>query len=115
MLMAESRITFTDYMDFLYPLLNSMAQRRFQSTTPASSSNAEHAFMKARLNQPSFSKLWLSDPTTYPIIVVVGFAVGMCASTMSYYMMACKDVQVSPAKRQGIIRTWGEGPGRFGN
>ena len=79
-------------------------QRRFLSSTPASS---EHAFVKMRQNQQSFSKTWLSDPSTYPIIVVLGFACGMCAGVGSYYLYACKDVQISTSKRSNeIIRTW---------
>ncbi|CAB9502582.1 expressed unknown protein [Seminavis robusta] len=82
-----------------------------------SSSTPEHAFVKMRQaeSSKSFAQTWMSDPATYPIIGVLGIACGMCAGVGSYYLMACKDVQINPAKRGDVIRTWGQNKNRFGH
>jgi hypothetical protein len=51
--------------------------------------------------------MWLSDMTTYPIVVVLGFAVALCAGVGVTGLMCNPDVRVDPSKRNTIIRTWG--------
>jgi len=55
----------------------------------------------------TFRKMWLSDMTTYPIVVVLGFAVALCAGVGVTGLMCNPDVRVDPSKRNTIIRTWG--------
>jgi hypothetical protein len=56
----------------------------------------------------SFKKNWLSDPSTYPLIAIMGvaltFLVGMSANAFISY----PDVRVDPKKRNQQMRTWGE-------
>jgi hypothetical protein len=55
-----------------------------------------------------FKKSWLSDPSTYPIIVVISGAacmlVGMSINALTTY----KDVQINPNKRGSMLTTWGQ-------
>lgn len=50
---------------------------------------------------------WLSDPSTYPIIVIMGcamtFMCGMGLHALAYY----KDVRISPDKKHTEMQTWG--------
>jgi NADH-ubiquinone reductase complex 1 MLRQ subunit len=54
-----------------------------------------------------FKEAWLSDPSTYPIIFIMGFALtfmtGMSLHALAYY----KDVRIDPSKRNSEVRTWG--------
>uniref|UniRef100_A0A6T6FZ76 Uncharacterized protein n=1 Tax=Craspedostauros australis TaxID=1486917 RepID=A0A6T6FZ76_9STRA len=55
----------------------------------------------------AFKKNWLSDPSTYPIMVVLGcamtFMVGMGANALLFY----KDVKILPDKKGSSLQTWG--------
>ena len=52
----------------LFFFLASIGQRRFQSTSTT--------FLTKR-HEASFRKTWLSDPSTYPLIVVMGVAAAL--------------------------------------
>jgi len=58
--------------------------------------------------QSSFKENWLSDPSTYPIIVIMtgglSFMVGMGLNALFGY----KDVQIDPNKRGKMLQDWGE-------
>jgi hypothetical protein len=58
--------------------------------------------------QYSFKQEWLSDPATYPIIVIMGggltFMVGMGFNALFGY----KDVQINPNKRGAMLQDWGQ-------
>mmetsp|Transcript_28962 Transcript_28962/g.47832 ORF Transcript_28962/g.47832 Transcript_28962/m.47832 type:complete len:136 (-) Transcript_28962:150-557(-) len=73
------------------------------------SSDIRPSFVPKNYQKHGAGKDWLSDPSTYPIIAIMGFAgafvVGMAANTL----MTAKDVQIDPNKRSSIVRTWGEG------
>jgi hypothetical protein len=51
---------------------------------------------------------WFSDPSTYPIIVIMScaltFMVGMGGNALFNY----KDVQIDPRKRTSTLTTWGQ-------
>lgn len=57
--------------------------------------------------EKGFQETWLSDPATYPIIVIMGFALsfmtGMGAHALAYY----KDVRINPSKKHSEVQTWG--------
>ena len=55
----------------------------------------------------SFKKAWLNDPSTYPLIVVLGAAAGLCSGFGIYFLTTSKDVQINPQRRNSIMRTWG--------
>ena len=57
--------------------------------------------------QRGFKENFLSDPSTYPIIVIMGCAVtfmtGMGFHALAYY----KDVRINPSKKGSQLQTWG--------
>ena len=58
--------------------------------------------------EKSFKENFLSDPSTYPIIFIMGFALtfmtGMGLHALAYY----KDVRISPSKKHSELQTWGQ-------
>jgi NADH-ubiquinone reductase complex 1 MLRQ subunit len=85
---------------FVVPLCR-VSQRRLQSTTAAFVTKK-----KAAQGKDAFKSAWLSDPSTFPLIFIMGFAgclvVGVGASCLLYN----PDVQISPNKRGSPMRTW---------
>lgn len=77
-----------------------VAGRRFQS------SGTSTTFLHAH-KQQTFRKNWLSDPSTYPMIAVLGAAGVLCVGVMASCMFFSPDVRVDPKKRNAMIRTWG--------
>ena len=54
----------------------------------------------------TFRENFLSDPSTYPIIVITGFAYAFMAG-MAYHGFAhYKDIRIAPSKKHSEIRTW---------
>jgi hypothetical protein len=53
-----------------------------------------------------FKKSWLSDPSTYPIIVIMGCGMtwmfGMGINALFFY----KDVQLNPNNRGAVMKDW---------
>jgi hypothetical protein len=54
----------------------------------------------------TFSKDWLSDPSTYPIIFTLSFATVMAATFIGYKVAFCNDVRVTSKAKGHVIRTW---------
>ncbi len=50
--------------------------------------------------------VWLSDPSAYPLIVVLSFTVGFAGYFMTYNVFHNPDVRISASRRQELIRTW---------
>jgi NADH-ubiquinone reductase complex 1 MLRQ subunit len=73
-------------------------QSRFMGSTAAA---------KGTYQPPSFARTWLSDPSTYPIFVVVGVATSGCLAFISYKAMCCPTVRWSSATKGQVLRTWG--------
>mmetsp|Transcript_17571 Transcript_17571/g.24773 ORF Transcript_17571/g.24773 Transcript_17571/m.24773 type:complete len:86 (+) Transcript_17571:97-354(+) len=51
-----------------------------------------------------FKKHWLCDVGAYPVIGIIGFAIGFCTYTGCKNLAANKDVRIAPSKRQSVIR-----------
>ena len=49
---------------------------------------------------------WLMDGATYPIIVIITFAVTMCSSFTAYKFFNSPDNRVDPRKRTALMRDW---------
>eukprot|EP00584_Thalassiosira_punctigera_P008818 CAMPEP_0172544526 /NCGR_PEP_ID=MMETSP1067-20121228/14664_1 /TAXON_ID=265564 ORGANISM="Thalassiosira punctigera, Strain Tpunct2005C2" /NCGR_SAMPLE_ID=MMETSP1067 /ASSEMBLY_ACC=CAM_ASM_000444 /LENGTH=98 /DNA_ID=CAMNT_0013331103 /DNA_START=40 /DNA_END=336 /DNA_ORIENTATION=+ len=64
-----------------------------------------HLGMPKNMNELRKS-IWLSDPGAYPVMFVVTFALGFCASFMSWTAMRSPDVRISTGRRQQLIRDW---------
>ena len=56
----------------------------------------------------SFKQAWLSDPSTYPIMFVIGFAGLMCGGFMLYKFTRCDDVRITSKAKGQVLRTWAE-------
>lgn len=76
-------------------------QRRFLSTGP----QPTFIVMK-KANSKSFKKDWLSDPSTYPLLVSLGGAVFMAFGFGINYLVRSPDVRVSHAKKHATVRNW---------
>lgn len=65
------------------------------------------ASQRRMYTEPSLAKTWLSDPATYPIMVVVAGAVGVCCSFMTYKITCDPSVRITKGYKGQVIRTWG--------
>ncbi|CAB9521091.1 Zinc finger, DHHC-type containing [Seminavis robusta] len=71
-----------------------VAGRRFNSTLPESFNS----------KQKTMKQIWLSDPTTYPIMAVVAFATGICFTFATTKLMFSPDVRITPARKNSPVR-----------
>mmetsp|Transcript_13767 Transcript_13767/g.20155 ORF Transcript_13767/g.20155 Transcript_13767/m.20155 type:complete len:99 (+) Transcript_13767:37-333(+) len=75
------------------------AQRRYKST---------NTYLDA-LNAESFNnvrKELLSDPSTYPLIVILGCAVAGCTGFGCWHLTHASDVRMGATRRNQLIRDW---------
>jgi hypothetical protein len=49
----------------------------------------------------------LSDPATYPLMLILGFAISATTGFGLWFLTHHKDVRVSPKRRNTMIRDWG--------
>jgi hypothetical protein len=54
----------------------------------------------------TFKANWLSDPSTYPIIVILTGAVTGCSAFMTYKITRCPDVRITKSQKGQVIRPW---------
>jgi hypothetical protein len=54
----------------------------------------------------AFAQTWLTDPGSYPIIFVLGFAVVFAGSFIFYKTRYCNDVRVTSSAKGHVLRTW---------
>jgi hypothetical protein len=88
------------------------AGRRFQSTAGTASAAAANnsTFVvrsRAYKSSPAFKKAWLSDPSTYPLIFIMGVAGMLVLGVGTSCIMNNPDVQINPNKRGSVVRSWG--------
>lgn len=64
-------------------------------------------YLKMKLKSGTFKENWLSDPSTYPILVIMGgaltFMTGMGLHALAYY----KDVRINPSNKHSELQTRG--------
>mmetsp|Transcript_26456 Transcript_26456/g.39140 ORF Transcript_26456/g.39140 Transcript_26456/m.39140 type:complete len:95 (-) Transcript_26456:150-434(-) len=70
------------------------------------SAKASEYFLNAKKKE-SFRKNWLSDPSCYPLIVVMGAAGCLVTGVIGSCLLFSPDVQIAQKKRGAVIRTWG--------
>jgi hypothetical protein len=51
------------------------------------------------MNAQYRTKYWLSDPACYPIMIILGGAVSMCAGFGLHFFFTSPDVQITPGRR----------------
>jgi len=56
----------------------------------------------------NFKRDWLSDPATYPIMVIMGCALTFMTGAAANALIRYKDVTIDPAKRNSKLQTWGQ-------
>mmetsp|Transcript_13513 Transcript_13513/g.15741 ORF Transcript_13513/g.15741 Transcript_13513/m.15741 type:complete len:127 (+) Transcript_13513:479-859(+) len=79
-----------------------------QLTTPSTRS---YSTRFAHQHFPSFTKSWLSDPSVYPLFVIMAGALGLMTGAGFHALTTYDDVQISPSKRNSILRYWGNDHG----
>jgi len=94
---------FKAIMNALRPMISRSVE---QATRNQMRTKATRAAFPPR-QEYNFKKEWLSDPSTYPIIVIMStavcFMVGMGINGFCY-----KGVYINPNKRGAVLTTWGE-------
>ncbi|KAG7354876.1 NADH-ubiquinone reductase complex 1 MLRQ subunit [Nitzschia inconspicua] len=79
-----------------------ISQRRFQSSAATTFVvKKKEAFAKG-----AFQSNWLADPSTYPLIFIMGVAGCLVLGVGASCLMYNPDVQISPNKRGSTMRTW---------
>ena len=77
------------------------------STSLTETKKPEPDFIKQLRYQNSdefAKKTWLSDPSTYPIFVVLGAALLVCAGRCIHGFFYCDDVKVNRDRKNRIVR-----------
>eukprot|EP00629_Pelagomonadales_sp_RCC1024_P005702 CAMPEP_0119269796 /NCGR_PEP_ID=MMETSP1329-20130426/7057_1 /TAXON_ID=114041 /ORGANISM="Genus nov. species nov., Strain RCC1024" /LENGTH=93 /DNA_ID=CAMNT_0007269797 /DNA_START=96 /DNA_END=374 /DNA_ORIENTATION=+ len=54
----------------------------------------------------TFKEAWLSDPATYPIVVIISGACVFCFSVCMRCLFTNPDVRISKTARSQVIRDW---------
>lgn len=54
----------------------------------------------------TFRQDWLSDPSTYPIIVILGVAITGAFGFISYKIAYCPNVRITSKAKGQLLRTW---------
>lgn len=60
----------------------------------------------AKVETPSLKTTWLSDPSTYPIMVIVGGALTGCFAFATNKFCTDGNVRVSSKAKGKVVRTW---------
>jgi len=75
-----------------------VAQRRYQS------SKVSTTFLTKK--KASFNEAWLSDPSAYPLIAIMGAAGALVVGVSVSCLAFSPDVQISPNRRGSVMRNW---------
>lgn len=67
-----------------------------------------HVSLVLVMQKYSFQKSWLSDPSTYPLIVIMGGAITFMTGMGVHALSSYKDVTLDPKKRNAKLQTWGQ-------
>ena len=78
----------------------SPARRTFSSNA---ATTATPNFIKARSSY-SFQRAWLSDPSTYPLLVAMAGATAICSGFMVYRLSTDKDIRISDKHKKAQLR-----------
>ncbi len=63
-------------------------------------------FAQELYQNDSFKKAFLSDPSTYPLIVIMSTAMMMIVGMSANAFMNYKELRISPAHKHDVIPTW---------
>jgi hypothetical protein len=60
--------------------------------------------------QYSVKKAFFSDPSTYPLLAIMGIASFIVFGMGSNALLNYKDIKINPAYKHQVIRDWGKEP-----
>jgi hypothetical protein len=58
--------------------------------------------------QKGVKENWLSDPATYPILIMLGGAMCLIVGMGANELMTDKDLRINPSKKQETLQNWGD-------
>ena len=79
----------------------------FNLSTRGFSTASNHAFVNAKRKlktEPFYKQNWLSDPSTYPLIVTMGVAAALVSGVGASCILYNPDVQINPETRGSVMR-----------
>mmetsp|Transcript_20039 Transcript_20039/g.29298 ORF Transcript_20039/g.29298 Transcript_20039/m.29298 type:complete len:98 (+) Transcript_20039:1227-1520(+) len=81
------------------------SQRRSMSNTPIGD-----IYVKAMNadKHNNVAKKFLSDPATYPLILILGCTGAFCSGFGFWFLGTKSDVRINPTNRNKVIRDWGK-------
>ena len=87
--------------------------RRYKNVLPDGRTSLKQFFKQD--NKNDFKNHWLKDPSTYPIIGVMGFAVSMVTCVGTYFLLNEPDVHLNKEDRKNPIPNNYEEGSRWNN
>jgi hypothetical protein len=84
---------------------NSTIQRRCLASGSGSSGGYSTTFLH-KAKAETVQKNWLSDPSTYPLILTMGVAGALVSVVAGSCILYNPDVQINPKRRGAVLRTW---------
>jgi len=84
---------------------SAVGQRQFLSTAAAAALKNPSV---PRAYQYSFKKAFLSDPSTYPLLILMGGTLAFMTVMGMHGLATKKDLRIVPSKKHGVLRTWGQ-------
>lgn len=88
----------------MYRSASVAGQRRFASTAAAAALRNP----SVPLYQYSFQEAFLSDPSTYPILILMGGTLAFMTVMGLHGLTTQKDLRIWPSKKHEVLRTWGQ-------
>ncbi|KAL3789067.1 hypothetical protein ACHAWO_004624 [Cyclotella atomus] len=95
-------------MNALRPTLLKPAKQHFQKRFASGAYKPKTIdFTNWEKKTHNVKKDWFSDPSTYPLIVIMGTAITFMTGAGIHALVRYKDVQIDPAKRNSKLQNWG--------
>jgi hypothetical protein len=64
-------------------------------------------FLTMAKEKSNFSKNWLNDPSTYPLLLALAGAMALAGGVMASCLAYSPDVRISDKTKHATVRTWG--------
>mmetsp|Transcript_21466 Transcript_21466/g.46531 ORF Transcript_21466/g.46531 Transcript_21466/m.46531 type:complete len:89 (-) Transcript_21466:187-453(-) len=77
-----------------------------QAPRVAAAARAQSTLPLGKFKKETFSKAWMQDSGTYPILVIMSFASFGWVGFLGYKMAYCPSVRITNKTRGQVIRTW---------
>jgi len=90
----------------MYRSASAVVQRRFASTAAAAA--LKNPSVPPFCYKYSFQKAFLSDPSTHPILILMGGTLAFMTVMGLHGLATQKDLRIWPTKKHEVLRTWGK-------